>query len=94
MAKWNNNNKTTFTTTFKIENDESVKAFISRMLEDEKEHQEIFTKRIEQLFKEHITLINGGFSESVCNQLSQLFAIGYQLGWNDHCELVNEQINN
>lgn len=93
MAKWNNNNKTTFTTSFKIECNESVKAFISRMLEDEKEHQEIFTKRIEQLFKEHITL-DGGFSESVRNQLLQLFAVGYQLGWNDHCELVNEQINN
>lgn len=61
-----------------------------------KEQQEIIEKmkalfeeavrnRIKQLFDEHV-IVEGELAEAGYISILNVFAVGYQLGWNDHCE--------
>ena len=79
MTEWNN--KKNMNITFKIEPNEDAKAFFERMMKDFVAREEMFKKRIKQLFDEEIE-IEGEATKSY-NQILQVFAIGYQHGWND-----------
>lgn len=79
MTEWNN--KKNMNITFKIEPNEDAKAFFERMMKDFVAREEMFKKRIKQLFDEEIE-IEGEATKSY-NKILQVFAIGYQHGWND-----------
>ena len=79
MNEWNN--KKNMNITFKIEPNEDAKAFFERMMKDFVAREEMFKKRIKQLFDEEIE-IEGEATKSY-NQILQVFSIGYQHGWND-----------
>lgn len=91
MAQWND--KTSWTITFDMQVDESIEDFVTKMQEELKDHEEALRKRIEQLFDEYIQ-IGGEKKDEAYNQILQIFAIGYQLGWNDHYSLFNDTTKN
>ena len=93
MNKWND--PSAMTLTFQVEASEDMKAFFDRMLKESKEKEEAYKERIRQLFDEHIN-IDGKAADEAYNQILQVFAIGYQCGWNDHYSLFTSQnpINN
>ena len=84
MNKWND--PSAMTLTFQVEASEDVKAFFDRMQKESKETEEAYKERIRQLFDEHIN-IDGKADDETYNQVLQVFAIGYQCGWNDHYSL-------
>ena len=79
MTEWNN--KKNMNITFKIEPNEDAKAFFERMMKDFVAREEMFKKRIKQLFDEEIEI--EGEATKAYNKILQVFAIGYQHGWND-----------
>jgi hypothetical protein len=78
--------------TFDIEADEESIAFFKRMQRERKDIEEAAKERIKQLFKEHVAL--EGEAKIMASKLLDLFAIGYQLGWNDCHALRKETENN
>lgn len=84
MAEWND--KTSWTITFDMRVDEAMEDFVMQMQAEMKDREEAFRKRIEQLFDEYIK-IDGEKKDETYGQILQIFAIGYQHGWNDHCSL-------
>ena len=80
MTKWNDNIDTTLS--FRIDTNEEGKAYFDRMLRDMKDQETAIRERIEQLFGEYIQ-IGGEKRDEAYQQVLQVFAIGYQLGWND-----------
>ena len=80
MTEWNN--KKNMNITFKIEPNEDAKAFFERMMKDFVAREEMFKKRIKQLFDEEIGF-EGEEAAKAYNKILQVFAIGYQHGWND-----------
>ena len=84
MSKWNDNIDTTLS--FRMEVNEEGKAYFDRMLKEMKDKETAIRERIEQLFGEYVT-IDGEKKDEACQDLLKLFAIGYQLGWNDHYSL-------
>lgn len=84
MGQWND--KTSWTITFDMQVDESMEDFVTKMQAELKDREEAFRKRIEQLFDEYIK-IDGEKKDEAYNQILQIFAIGYQHGWNDHYSL-------
>ena len=88
MTKWND--PSAMTLTFQVEASEDMKAFFDRMQKESKEKEEAYKERIRQLFNEHIN-IDGKAADEAYNQILQVFAIGYQCGWNDHYSLINQK---
>ena len=80
MAKWNDPSSMSFT--FDMKPNEESRAFFERMMNEYKERDEAFKERIKQLFDEHIG-VGGEKADEAYNQVLQVFAIGYQCGWND-----------
>lgn len=80
MTKWNDNIDTNLS--FKMETNEEGKAYFDRMLQEMKDRETAIRERIEQLFGEYIQ-IDGEKRDEAYRQVLQVFAIGYQLGWND-----------
>lgn len=80
MTKWND--KKNMTLSFKVEPNEEANAFFERMQKELAEHEEAFKKRIRQLFDEEIG-VRGDKADEAYKQILQVFAIGYQHGWND-----------
>lgn len=80
MTKWNDNIDTTLS--FRMETNEEGKAYFDRMLREMKDKEIAIRERIEQLFNEYIQ-IGGEKSDEAYQQVLKVFAIGYQLGWND-----------
>ena len=70
------------TLSFKVEPNEDAKTFFERMQKEQTEREEVFKKRIKQLFDEEI-VVGGGKADEAYKQILQVFAIGYQHGWND-----------
>ena len=87
MTKWND--KKNMTLTFDMQPTEEVKAFFQRMGKEHKESEEAFKERIKQLFDEHIG-VDGEKGGDAYNTALQLFAIGYQCGWNDLYSLTSK----
>lgn len=75
--------------TFQMEADEKAKEFFERMEKEHKDLEAAAKKRIRQLFDEFVALEGKAKDEE--GKLLQLFAIGYQLGWND-CHIVHEEM--
>ena len=88
MDKWND--PSAMTLTFQVEASEDMKAFFDRMQKESKEKEEAYKERIRQLFNEHIN-IDGEAADEFYNKILQVFAIGYQCGWNDHYSLFTSQ---
>ena len=80
MTKWND--KKNMSLSFKVEPNEEAKAFFERMQKELTECEEAFKKRIKQLFDEEIG-VGGEKADEAYKQILQVFAIGYQHGWND-----------
>ena len=80
MTKWND--KKNMTLSFKVEPNEDAKAFFERMQKDLTDREEAFRRRIKQLFDEEIG-VEGDKADKAYNQILQVFALGYQHGWND-----------
>ena len=80
MKKWNDNIDTTLS--FRMETNEEGKAYFDRMLREMKDKETAIRERIEQLFGEYVQ-IHGEKRDKAYQQVLQVFAIGYQLGWND-----------
>lgn len=83
MAEWENKKSWSFQ--FDVEPDEKIKDFALRMLSEHREYEEAVRKRIKQLFDEYVK-IDGELAEAGYISILNVFAVGYQLGWNDHCE--------
>ena len=81
MTKWNDN--IDMTLSFLMETNEESKAYFDRMLREMKDKETSIRERIEQLFGEYIQ-IGGEERDEVYQEVLQVFAIGYKLGWNDH----------
>lgn len=88
MKKWSDKNSTSFS--FDVKPDEETTAFFQRMENEFKEREEAFKERIRQLFDEHIG-VGGEKADEAYNQVLQVFAIGYQCGWNDFYSLNQKQ---
>lgn len=84
MAEWND--KTSWTITFDMKPTQEMEDFIMQAEKDARDREEAFRKRIEQLFDEYIK-IDGEKKDEAYGQILQIFAIGYQHGWNDHYSL-------
>lgn len=80
MTKWNENIDTTLS--FRMDTNEEGKAYFDRMLREMKDKETAIRERIEQLFGEYVQ-IGGEKRDETYRQVLQVFAIGYQLGWND-----------
>ena len=80
MTKWNENIDTTLS--FRMDTNEEGKAYFDRMLREMKDKETAIRERIEQLFGEYVQ-IGGEKRDEAYQQVLQVFAIGYQLGWND-----------
>ncbi len=80
MTKWNENIDTTLS--FRMETNEEGKVYFDRMLREMKDKETAIRERIEQLFGEYIK-IGGEKRDEAYQQVLKVFAIGYQLGWND-----------
>lgn len=91
MGKWND--KTSWTMTFDMRVDETMEDFVMQMQAEMKDREEAFRERIKQLFDEYIK-IDGETPSEAYNQILQIFAIGYQNGWNDHYSLFNDTQKN
>lgn len=87
MSNWNDNIDTTLS--FKMEVNEEGKAYFERMLKDMKDKETAIRERIEQLFGEYV--IYGEKKDEAYQDLLKLFAIGYQLGWNDRHSLDKKE---
>lgn len=88
MSNWNDNIDTTLS--FKMEVNEEGKAYFERMLKEMKDKETAIRERIEQLFDEYV-LIGGEKKDEAYQNLLKLFAIGYQLGWNDRHSLDKKE---
>lgn len=88
MSNWNDNIDTTLT--FDMNVDEEGKAYFERMLKEMKDKETAIRERIEQLFGEYV-MIGGGKKDEAYQDLLKLFAIGYQLGWNDRHSLDKKE---
>ena len=77
--------KSSWTFSFDVEPSEEIKDFALRMLSESKEFEEAVRNRIKQLFDEHVK-VDGELAEAGYISILNIFAVGYQLGWNDHCE--------
>lgn len=77
-------------TTFYFEKNEDVNEFFKREKERSDKFRDLVRARIQQLFDEHIKidhkLDTDEFKEAYAT-IRQVFAIGYQLGWNDQHEI-------
>ena len=72
--------------TFDLECDEKMYDYMKRMIEEQKALDEAIKERINKLFDKYIKCD----SEEARNVGVQVFAIGYQLGYND-CHSVKEK---
>lgn len=88
MSNWNDNIDTTLS--FRMEVNEEGKAYFERMLKEMKDKETAIRERIEQLFGEYV-MIGGEKKDEAYQDLLKLFAIGYQLGWNDRHSLDKKE---
>lgn len=91
MTKWND--KKNMTLSFNVEPNEEAKAFFERMVKEQTEREEAIKKRVKQLFDEEIA-VGGDKSDEAYKQILQVFALGYQHGWNDLYSLHNAKEDN
>ncbi len=87
MTKWNDNIDTTLS--FRMETNEEGRAYFDRMLREMKDKETAIRERIEQLFGEYIQ-IGGEKRDEAYQQVLRVFAIGYQLGWNDQYSICTK----
>ena len=88
MSNWNDNIDTTLS--FRMEVNEEGKAYFERMQKEMKDKETAIRERIEQLFGEYV-MIGGEKKDEAYQELLKLFAIGYQLGWNDRHSLDEKE---
>ena len=88
MTKWND--KKNMSLSFTVEPSEEANAFFERMKKELTECEEAFKKRIKQMFDEKFG-VGGDKADEAYKQILQVFAIGYQCGWNDHYSLFTSQ---
>ena len=72
--------------TFYLEANEDVNDFFKRVKERCDRFEKVFKARIQQLFDEHIQIdskLDTEESKEAYATIRQVFAVGYQLGWND-----------
>ncbi len=86
-TKWNDKGNRSIS--FQVEMNEETKAFFERMMKEEKDREEIFKERIKQLFEEHFDITGGG--KETYDKIFNVFARGYQCGWNDLHHLNEEE---
>lgn len=82
--------KSSWTFSFDMKPSEDIKDFALRMLSEHKEYEVAVRNRINQLFKEYVR-VEGELAEAGYISILNVFAVGYQLGWNDHCEFRDKQ---
>ena len=80
------NDEKNMTLTFDVTNNEEAVAFFKRHIDENIEREETFKQRIKQLFDEEIS-IEQGVTDDMRNRVLQVFALGYQHGWNDRCSV-------
>ena len=83
------NDKKNISISFQMPVDEKMKEFINRIEEEDKEINDAFKERVKKLFDEYITL--EGIAISGYDKFLGLFSLGYQLGWNDHYDLIKDK---
>ena len=88
MTEWND--KKNMNLTFKVKPAEDATAFFDRMMKDFTEREKAFKIRIKQLFDENIG-VEGTMADEAYEQILQVFAIGYQHGWNDFHSLYKDE---
>lgn len=82
--------KSSWTFSFDMKPSEEIKDFFLRMLSEHKEFEVAVRNRIKQLFDEYVK-VEGELAEAGYIDILNVFAVGYQLGWNDHCEFRDKQ---
>jgi len=77
-------------TTFYFEANEDVNDFFKREKERSDKFRDLVRARIQQLFDEHIKIdskLDTKESQDAYATIRRVFAVGYQLGWNDQHEI-------
>lgn len=91
MGKWNETGNMSFT--FDMQPNEEMKEFFQRMQKEFKDRETAFKERIKQLFDERIK-VEGKKADEAYNTVLQVFADGYQCGWNDLYSIIKDQNKN
>lgn len=89
MSEWKDINEFK-ETTFCFEANEDVNEFFKREKERSDKIRDLLRARIQQLFDEHIQIdskLDTEESKEAYATIRQVFAAGYQLGWNDQHEI-------
>lgn len=73
---------------FYIPVDEQTHEFFKRMYEEQIEHEKAVENRIRQLFDEFIGVEDKTTEQNAYYKVLKVFALGYQLGWNDQHNLA------
>lgn len=81
------------TISFDLECNEDTIAFLRRQFKKSREIEEAIHERITQLFDEFVD-VGGHRKSDGYKELLKLFAIGYQLGWNDLYNINKENRKN
>lgn len=89
MERWND--KKNINVTFDVEPSKQIDEFVSGLAKDIKEREDVFKKRIEQLFDEYIE-VGGEKKDEAYTKILKVFSIGYQHGWND-CHRTHEVVD-
>lgn len=74
---------------FDIPVNEKTRDFFVRMIEEQKQQEEAVKERMAQLFDEYFKFETNDEKSIAC--VKQVFALGYQLGWNDNCNLCHKE---
>ena len=77
-----NNAFPNYSVTFQMEADEKAREFYEKMMREHEDLKAAVRQRIIRLFDEFVT-VDGEKKDEVYWQLTNIFGIGYQLGWND-----------
>ena len=79
-------------TAFMLSTEEDINDFFKRELERSDMFRDLVKARIQQLFDEYIKIdhkLDTEEFDEAYTTIRQVFAIGYQLGWNDQHEIKN-----
>ena len=73
---------------FDVTCNEEGAAFFRRMMEDHQKIEDAVRERINELFEEFVQ-VGGEKKDEAYNTVLNLFSLGYQLGWNDRKDVID-----
>ena len=81
--------KQEWSVSFDLPVDEKMKEFIDKMDKEHKEVEDVFNARIKKLFEQYVELNEAAYLGY--DKFLALFRLGYELGWNDHSDILKDK---